>query len=73
MTTELTGVSKFTTAPVGRKNLELIFVDNVDEVLKIALTKPLIPIEWDEQETIKSSSDLVEDDVDQDSDNPITH
>ena len=56
-----------------KKNLELIFVDNVDEVLKIALTKPLIPIEWDEQETIKSSSDLVEDDVDQDSDNPITH
>ena len=56
-----------------KKNLELIFVDNVDEVLKIALTKPLIPIEWDEQETIKSSSDLVDDDVDQDSDNPITH
>ena len=56
-----------------KKGLELIFVDNVDEVLKIALTKPLIPIEWDEQETIKSSSDLNEDDVDQDSDNPITH
>ena len=56
-----------------KKNLELIFVDNVDEVLKIALTKPLIPIEWDEQETIKSSSDLVDDDADQDSDNPITH
>ena len=56
-----------------KKGLELIFVDNVDEVLKIALTKPLIPIEWDEQETIKSSSDLNEDDADQDSDNPITH
>ena len=48
-------------------------MDNVDEVLKIALTKPLTPIEWDEQETIKSSNELVEDDVDQDSDNPITH
>ncbi len=56
-----------------KKGLELIFVDNVDEVLKIALTKPLIPIEWDEQESIKSSKDLTEDDVDQDSDNPITH
>ncbi len=56
-----------------KKGLELIFVDNVDEVLKIALTKPLIPIEWDEQETIKSSSDLSDDDADQDSDNPITH
>ena len=56
-----------------KKGLELIFVDNVDEVLKIALTKPLIPIEWDEQETIKSSSDLTDDDADQDSDNPITH
>ena len=56
-----------------KKGLELIFVDNVDEVLKIALTKPLIPIEWDEQETIKSSSDLSDEDTDQDSDNPITH
>ena len=56
-----------------KKGLELIFVDNVDEVLKIALTKPLIPIEWDEQETINSSSELADDDIDQDSDNPITH
>tara|TARA_B100000579_G_scaffold436347_1_gene462058 strand:+ start:138 stop:2546 length:2409 start_codon:yes stop_codon:yes gene_type:complete len=56
-----------------KKGLELIFVDNVDEVLKIALTKPLIPIEWNEQETINSSSDLSEEDVEQDSDNPITH
>ena len=56
-----------------KKGLELIFVDNVDEVLKIALTKPLIPIEWDEQETINSSSDLSDDDPDQESDNPITH
>ena len=56
-----------------KKGLELIFVDNVDEVLKIALTKPLIPIEWDEQETINSSNELADDDIDQDSDNPITH
>jgi len=56
-----------------KKDLELIFVDNVDEVLKIALTKPLIPIEWDEQESVQSSKDLTEDDTDQDSDNPITH
>ncbi len=56
-----------------KKGLELIFVDNVDEVLKIALTKPLIPIEWDDRETINSSSDLPDDEPDQDSDNPITH
>ena len=56
-----------------KKGLELIFVDNVDEVLKIALTKPLIPIEWDEEETIKSSSELSDDETDQDLDNPITH
>ncbi len=56
-----------------KNGLELIFVDNVDEVLKIALTKQLVPIEWDEQETIKSSNDLSEEDVDQDTDNPITH
>ena len=56
-----------------KDGLELIFVDNVDEVLKIALTKPLLPIEWDEEESPKSSSDISEDDADQDVDNPITH
>ena len=56
-----------------KEDLELIFVDNVDEVLEIALTKPLIPIEWDEEETIKSSSELSDDETDQDLDNPITH
>jgi hypothetical protein len=55
------------------QSLELIFVDNVDEVLKIALTKPLIPIEWDEEESIKSSSELSDDETDQDLNNPITH
>ena len=56
-----------------KDGLELIFVDNVDEVLKLALTKPLLPIEWDEEESPKSSSDISEDDADQDVDNPITH
>ena len=56
-----------------KDGLELIFVDNVDEVLKIALTKPLLPIEWDEEDSPKSSSDISEDDTDQDVDNPITH
>jgi len=56
-----------------KDNLELIFVDNVDEVLKIALTKPLLPIEWDESETPSKKGDLTEDDADMDSDNPITH
>jgi len=56
-----------------KNGLELIFVDNVDEVLKIALTKPLLPIEWDEDETPKSSGDLKEEDTEADADNPITH
>ncbi len=56
-----------------KDGLELIFVDNVDEVLKIALTKPLLPIEWDEQDSPKSSNDISEDDAEQDVDNPITH
>ena len=56
-----------------KDNLELIFVDSVDEVLKIALTKPLLPIEWDESETPSKKGDLTEDDADMDSDNPITH
>ena len=56
-----------------KDGLELIFVDNVDEVLKIALTKPLLPIEWDEEDSPKSSNDISEDDAEQDVDNPITH
>ena len=56
-----------------KDNLELIFVDNVDEVLKIALTKPLLPIEWDESDTPSKKGDLTEDDADMDADNPITH
>ena len=53
--------------------LELIFVDNVDEVLKIALTRPLLPIEWNEDESTKSSSEIKDEDGEQDTDNPITH
>ena len=56
-----------------KDGLELIFVDNVDEVLKIALTKPLLPIEWDEEDSPKSSNDISEDEAEQDVDNPITH
>jgi len=56
-----------------KNNLKLIFVDNVDEVLKIALTKPLLPIDWDESETPSKKGDLTEDDTDLDADNPITH
>jgi len=56
-----------------KNNLKLIFVDNVDEVLKIALTKPLLPIDWDESETPSKKGDLTEDDADLDADNPITH
>ncbi len=56
-----------------KEDLELIFVDNVDDVLKIALTKPLIPIEWDESESVSSSNDVSDDDQDQDKDPLLTH
>ena len=56
-----------------KEELELIFVDNVDEVLKIALTKPLIPIEWDEDESVSKSSDLTDEESDQDQDPLLTH
>ena len=56
-----------------KEGLELIFVDNVDDVLKIALTKPLIPIEWDESESISTSSEISDDDQDQDQDPLLTH
>ena len=56
-----------------KSGLELIFVDNVDDVLKIALTKPLIPIEWNEDESTSSGSEISEDDQDQDQDPLLTH
>ncbi len=56
-----------------KEGLELIFVDNVDDVLKIALTKPLIPIEWDESQSVSSSSEISDDDQDQDQDPLLTH
>ena len=56
-----------------KEGLELIFVDNVDDVLKIALTKPLIPIEWDESESVSGGSEISEDDQDQDQDPLLTH
>ena len=56
-----------------KEGLELIFVDNVDDVLEIALTKPLIPIEWDESESVSSGNDVSDDDQDQDKDPLLTH
>jgi ATP-dependent Lon protease len=32
-----------------KKGLKLVLIDTVDDVLKYALTKPLVPIEWDEE------------------------
>ena len=40
---------------VIKKNIEIIAVKNVDEVLKIALTKSLKRIEWVEIEQIKKT------------------
>ena len=42
---------------VIKKNIEIIPVENVDEVLKIALTKPLKRIEWVDVEKINKDSD----------------
>ncbi len=32
-----------------KRGLDIVAVDTVDDVLKLALTKPLMPIEWDEE------------------------
>ena len=39
-----------------KKNIEIIPVKNVDEVLKVALTKPLKRVEWVEVEQIPSKN-----------------
>ena len=38
-----------------KDDIKLTTVSNVDEVLKIALTKELKPIKWTEVETLKKS------------------
>ncbi len=44
-----------------KKGLELIPISTVDEALKRALTKPLVPIEWDEEEHEKKVSSSASD------------
>ena len=40
------------------EDIKLTVVSNVDEVLKIALTKELKPIEWVEVETLSKSDKI---------------
>ena len=42
---------------VIKRNIEIVPVKNVDEVLKIALTKPLKPVKWVDVEQITSKSE----------------
>ncbi|MDA9591891.1 endopeptidase La [Pelagibacteraceae bacterium] len=56
-----------------KKDLELISVDNVDDVLKLALTKPLIPIEWDEAAELNQKKGLKDSDTSEDQDIAVTH
>ncbi len=42
---------------IVKKELELIFVSNVEEVLKVALVRTPKPIEWTEVETLTPTSD----------------
>ena len=44
-----------TEVPLHKKNMEIITVKNVDEVLKIALTKNLKRVEWVEVEQISKN------------------
>ena len=37
-----------------KSDLKIVAVDSVDQVLKLALTKPLVPIVWDESKEAKS-------------------
>ena len=39
-----------------KKGLKILHMTTVDEVLKHALTKPLIPIEWDEEDELAAES-----------------
>ena len=56
-----------------KEGLELISVDNVDDVLKVALTKPLIPIEWDEAAELNEKKALKDSDTSEDQDVAVTH
>ena len=56
-----------------KEGLELISVDNVDDVLKVALTKPLIPIEWDEAAELNEKKALKDGDTSEDQDIAVTH
>jgi ATP-dependent Lon protease len=56
-----------------KEGLELISVDNVDDVLKVALTKPLIPIEWDEAAELNEKKALKDSDTTEDQDIAVTH
>ena len=48
-------------------------MDNVDDVLKVALTKPLIPIESDEAAELNQKKGIKDSDVTEDQDIAITH
>ena len=56
-----------------KEGLELISVESVDDVLKVALTKPLIPIEWDEAAELNEKKGIKDSDVTEDQDITITH
>ena len=43
-----------------KKGIKIIPVSTVDEVLKHALTEPLRPIEWHEEDELKSPHPLVQ-------------
>ena len=47
-----------------KRNLTITPVESVDELLKHALIRPLVPIEWNEDEEIKAVSSASEDDAD---------
>jgi ATP-dependent Lon protease len=56
-----------------KEGLELISVESVDDVLKVALTKPLIPIEWDEAAELNEKKAIKDSDTTEDQDMTITH
>jgi ATP-dependent Lon protease len=56
-----------------KEGLELISVESVDDVLKVALTKPLIPIEWDEAAELNEKKAPKDGDISEDQDLTITH
>ena len=54
------------------KGMKIIPVDNIDEVLKVALVNPIIPIEWSEEDEEAENKKNADYDINDDNDENVT-